>query len=187
MRRRSSGTWARPAARARRGAVVALERERLAVEADGAATAGRACRRSDSSSSDWPLPATPAMPTISPARTEKLTSLTRGDAEIVGDDEVLDLEQDLAGIGRALFDAAAGRGGRPSARPVRSGEVSAVCQRLDHRALAHDRHLVGDRHDLAQLVGDEDDGLALVAQRAEDAEQVVGLGRASARRWARRE
>ena len=32
---------------------------------------------SASSSSDWPLPATPAMPTISPARTVKLTPLTR--------------------------------------------------------------------------------------------------------------
>ena len=41
--------------------------------------------------------------------------------------------------------------------------------------LAHHRDVVGHRHDLAQLVGDQDDRLALVAQRAQDAEQVVGL------------
>ena len=48
---------------------------------------------------------------------------------------------------------------------------------FDHGALAHHRHFVGDGHDLAQLVGDQDDGLALVTQRAKDAEQVIGLGR----------
>ena len=35
--------------------------------------------------------------------------------------------------------------------------------------------MIGDRHDLAQLVGDEDDGLALVAELAQDAEQMIGL------------
>ena len=56
----------------------------------------------------------------------------------------------------------------------------------DHLAAAHHRDRVGDRHDLAQLVGDQDDRLALVAQHAQ------GCGRdgrprpASARRSARR-
>ena len=50
-------------------------------------------------------------------------------------------------------------------------------QRCHHFAPPHDRHVVGDLHDLAQLVGDDDDRLALFAQPAQDAEQVVGLGR----------
>ena len=47
----------------------------------------------------------------------------------------------------------------------------------DRAAPAHDRHPVARRHDLAQFVGDEDDRPAAVAQRAEDAEQVVRLAR----------
>ena len=55
--------------------------------------------------------------------------------------------------------------------------------RRHHFAAAHDGDMIGDGHDLAQLVGDEDDGLALVPQRAEDAEQVIRLvGRQHARR-----
>ena len=45
----------------------------------------------------------------------------------------------------------------------------------DHLALAHHRDVVGDRHDLAQLVGDQNHGAALVAQVAQDPEQVVRL------------
>jgi hypothetical protein len=47
--------------------------------------------------------------------------------------------------------------------------------RLDHPAGAHHRDAVGDRHDLAQLVGDQDDRAALVAQRPQHAEELVGL------------
>ncbi len=83
---------------------------------------------------------------------------------------------DLAGLGFALVDpqqhAAAdhqlGKLGRRGRRGV---------ARRDHLAAAHDRDGVGDRHDLAQLVGDQDDRLALGAQVFEDAEQVIGLGR----------
>ena len=35
--------------------------------------------------------------------------------------------------------------------------------------------MIGDRHDLAQLVGNQDDGLALVAQRCENAKQVISF------------
>ncbi len=73
---------------------------------------------------------------------------------------LLDPEQDLAPdhqLGELL-----GRGlGRA---PVR-----------DHRSLAHDRDVVGRGHDLAQLVGDQHDRSTLVAQVAEDAEQMVRL------------
>ena len=44
-----------------------------------------------------------------------------------------------------------------------------------HGPGAHDADLVGHRHDLAQLVGDQDDGAALRLEVAQDAEQMVGL------------
>ena len=44
-----------------------------------------------------------------------------------------------------------------------------------HRALAHDRDPIRHRHDLPQLVGDQDDRPALGREPAQDAEQVVRL------------
>jgi hypothetical protein len=41
--------------------------------------------------------------------------------------------------------------------------------------VAHHGHGVGDRHDLAQLVGDEDDGDAALFQRFQNLEELVGL------------
>ena len=45
-----------------------------------------------------------------------------------------------------------------------------------HLAAPHDADIVGVLHDLAQLVGDQDDGLALIPQAIENAEQVIRLG-----------
>ena len=42
-------------------------------------------------SSSWPLPATPAMPRISPARTSRSTRVDDLVAAVVADDEALDL------------------------------------------------------------------------------------------------
>ena len=129
-----------------------------------------------SSSSDWPLPATPAMPTISPARTSKrhIVDARRCPcSSFTG--EVLHLEHRPRRAWPGPSPRAAARGGRPSARPVPRRWCSAVSRvaTISPRRMTETR--VGDRHDLAQLVGDEDDGLALVAQRAEDAEQMIGL------------
>ncbi len=67
---------------------------------------------------------------------------------------------------------------RPTISSASSGgEVSAVSTRRHHLAAPHDRDAVGDRHDLAQLVGDEDDGLALSLQRPQQVEQRVRLRR----------
>ncbi len=105
--------------------------------------------------------------------------------EIVGDDEVVDIEQYLAGAGGAFFDAEEHATtnhqlGQFAGRSLLGGEG------FDHRALAHDRDFVGDGHDLTQLVRDEDDGFAFFAQFAEDAEEMIGLVGVR-RRWARRE
>ena len=45
----------------------------------------------------------------------------------------------------------------------------------DHFALPHHRNVVGDRHDLPELVGDEDHRLPLLTEFGEDAEEVVRL------------
>ena len=58
----------------------------------------------------------------------------------------------------------------------RLGAGLAGLDRGNHRPAPHDRHVVGRLHDLAQFVGDQDDCLALIAQAAKDAEQVVRLG-----------
>ena len=47
----------------------------------------------------------------------------------------------------------------------------------DHLAAPHHRHAVGQAHDLAQLVGDEDDRLVLALEHPQHLEQLVGLGR----------
>ena len=46
---------------------------------------------------------------------------------------------------------------------------------IDHATGAHHCDAVGQRHDLAQFVGDQDDGPALIPERTEDAEEVVDL------------
>ena len=129
-----------------------------------------------SSSSDWPLPETPAMPTISPARTLKETLSTR--AMPFSSFQVRFLTSSTASPGFAGPFSTRSSTRRPTISSASSSTlVSLVSRGRHHLAAAHDRDAVGDGHDLAQLVGDEDDGLALVAQRAEDAEQVIGLVR----------
>ncbi len=44
-------------------------------------------------------------------------------------------------------------------------------------AAPHDRDAVGYGHDLAQLVGDEDDGFSLLLELRQNAEQMIGLRR----------
>ena len=45
----------------------------------------------------------------------------------------------------------------------------------DHFAAAHHRHIIGDRHDLLELVGDQQNGDALLAKRAQNIEQLFGF------------
>ena len=64
---------------------------------------------SASSSSDWPLPATPATPTISPASHREGHPLHARDTEGVLDHEIRDLEHGLARRARRLVHAEADR------------------------------------------------------------------------------
>ena len=158
------------------GIGMAGDLDRRAVEQHRARHGACGCRRSPRCSSDWPLPATPAMPTISPPRTSKETSLT-----MVTPRESLTVRFSTASFTAPGF-AAPFSTRKSTRRPTISSASSSTVvfgglARRHDRALAHDRDGVGDRHDLAQLVRDEDDRLALVLELPEDAEEVVGLGR----------
>ena len=131
---------------------------------------------SASSSSDWPLPATPATPRISPSRRRERDPVDADDSPVVAHHEIARLERDPARMRRALVDLedhlapdhGVGELGRRGVRRFESG---------DDLAAPHHRHAVGQVHDLAQLVGDEDDGLVLALQHAQHLEQLIGLGR----------
>ena len=86
----------------------------------------------------------------------------------------------------AVFSTAAEPCGPPSTRPV-LGDGFCGLDRRRHLTAAHDADGIGDVHDLAQLVGDQDDGFAFFLQTAQDTEQLVGLRRGSKRLWARPE
>ena len=51
--------------------------------------------------------------------------------------------------------------------------VSLVLTLADDRAVAHHRHVIGDRQHLRQLVRDDDDRLALLAHAPQDGEELV--------------
>ena len=127
-------------------------------------------------SSDWPLPATPAMPTISPAANVERDVVDHGDAARILDRQVLDRKLDLGRPGLALVDLQQHAAADHQFGQFLDRRLGRLACRHDG-ALPHHRHSVGDRHDLAQLVGDQDDRLALLLELLEDAEQVVRLGR----------
>ena len=110
-----------------------------------------------STSSVWPLPWTPAIATISPAWTVEVQAVDGRVAAVVADDEVVQLEDRLAGLRRLLFDDEVDRRGRPSWPPAPPRVVSAGVVRADHLAAAQHGDAVGDLEDLVELVGDEDD------------------------------
>ena len=53
----------------------------------------------------------------------------------------------------------------------------------DHRALAHDRDVVGDVHDFTQFVRDDQDGDALAFQVAQHVKQLIGFLRCEYAGW----
>ena len=97
------------------------------------------------------------------------------DTILVGDAQVLDLKHLAIGRGRRLAHAQ-----KYLAADHHLGQLFRIgVFRLDRGGhLAPPHHADGIRHfhDLAQFVGDQDDGFALIPEPAQDAEQVVGLG-----------
>ena len=124
-------------------------------------------------SSVWPLPWTPATARISPWEMPKLTESSSSWPVDGKHRKVGDLEGFLAELRLVLVKAQRDRtsdhqGGEFGGRGARVG--------LAHDLAAADhRDGVGDGLDLAQLVGDEDDRGAGVAQLAHDVQQFVGF------------
>ena len=128
-----------------------------------------------STSSDWPLPSTPAMPTISPARTWSESPRTAGSPRSSIDLEALDLEQRLARRSPPSFSTRK-RTSRPTISLARLASVApSVGDRVDLLAAPQHGDAVGDLEHLAQLVRDEDDRDALGGERAQHLEQLGRL------------
>ena len=153
---------------------------------------GAAVAQSTSTSSVWPLPLTPATPTISPAPT-LIDDLVEASDTVAFECDVTQLEH-RRGVGRRV--SGGGDSGPIDFRPERRrhhriggvdvadhqlGELAGV-ERAD-RLRRHDaapsqhRDAIGDGDDLAQLVRDEHDADALGAQPADRAEQCVDVQR----------
>jgi hypothetical protein len=139
-------------------------------------TPASAARRpvSTSTSSVWPFPSMPAIPTISPARTSRSTpsriglcltgwrsrrprassrtSRARG--------ALVDAQQHLAADHHRGQAAGVGVGPRDGA---------------DHASVAHHAHAVADLHHLVELVRDEHDRVPLRGVAAQELEQAAGL------------
>ena len=136
---------------------------------------------SASSSSDCPFPATPATPTISPRRTSKRTPLTRSTPS--PSSTTRSATSRITSPGRAGPLSTRRLTRRPTISSASCSDVvSAVAQGRDDPALAHDGDGVRHLADLAELVGDEDDRLALAPEGPQDAEEMVGLLRREDRR-----
>ena len=102
--------------------------------------------------------------------------LDHDDAAPVAHRQARDAQLHVARRGRRLVD-----GQEHAATDHQLGKFGDIgvggAARRHHLALPHHRDIVGDRHDLAQLVGDQDDRLALVAQLPQHREEMVRLGR----------
>ena len=128
-----------------------------------------------------PLPSTPAMPTISPARTSNETPSTRAAPAFDRTDRPRTLSFVSPGFARGISTRS--NTSRPTInRASCAALVSRVCRRPTRPAIPHHRHLVGDRQHLRQLVGDDHDRLSLLAHAAEDQEELVNLRRGQHRR-----
>ena len=138
------------------------------------------------SSSVWPLPETPAMPTISPARSSRLISSSSRTPRRVDQAEMLGLEHAPRRAAAAPCRAAGAPCGRPSARPAPRGRCRRSRALGHHLALAHDVDPVGRGHDLAQLVGDQHDRHAALLQGRRGCGTAGRSPAASAPRSARR-
>ena len=125
----------------------------------------------------WPLPATAAMPTISPARTSSDSAAQRGQpAVVVGastSSTARTRPRPAASGARSMISSTS----RPTIRRARSARRGAGRREPGggHHAAAHHRDPVGDGQDLAELVADEHDAAAVGGHRPERPEQLVDL------------
>ena len=129
MRSRSSGTCSRPELRAAGAGLCSSGREIARPSSRIVPSTGWRMPASASSSSLWPLPATPAMPTISPAWTVKDTFATRSTPRWSTTERFSTSSSGAPGRRARTSRPAAGRAGRPSARRVPAARF-ARCPRV---------------------------------------------------------
>ena len=121
------------------------------------------------------------MPTISPARTVKIDAVERELVALVERLQALGVEQRLARRRVPLLHLEAHLPADHHLGELRFGGGLRIAL-ADDLAAAQHADAVGDLEHLAQLVGDEDERLAGVAERADDAEELGDLLRRQHRR-----
>ena len=126
-------------------------------------------------SSLWPLPSTPAMPTISPASHRQRDAAHGLEAAIVVRVQVLQLEHRLAGPGRRLLDAQQHLAADHHLAPARAGSPRRrrPCLTTRPRRRTVTRSAIVEH--LVELVRDEDDRRAARGQLAQDGEELERL------------
>ena len=145
---RSSGMCAMPTLAALRGSSLAIDRPPSVMSPTTRAGIKPGDRLDELASGR--CPSTPAMPTISPARTSNDTRLDPARVRSGARDR--DAQHRAPGrAGRAPFRHAAAPPGPPSGAPARP-RWSRGLDAPDDPPVAHDGHLVGDRQHLRQLV-----------------------------------
>ena len=122
----------------------------------------------------WPLPSTPAMPTISPACTVSETPATAGSPRSSSAWRSSTLRRALARRAGRLVDPQEDLAPDHPPRELLLGRAGSR-KRLDHLPAAQDRDPVGDLEHLVQLVADEDDREPLLAQHLEYPEELGSL------------
>ena len=156
--------------------VVAHRLEGLAVDEDAARCVGSRWPERTSISSDWPLPETPAMPTISPAWTLRFTASTAG--RPWSSSAKRPASSSTTGASANGLRAARSRilVSPIIIRLISSIESVADRAGADQPAVAEHGDVVGEGGHLAELVGDHQDGeLAGLGHAAQEAEHLVGL------------
>ena len=129
-------------------------------------------------SSFWPLPATPAMPRISPARDLEARCPCRStpNASRRGRSRACDRQRGRRRRrARRALAACLQLGADHHLAPCRARSRRLGSQCADHLAAAQDRGAVAQRPDLVQLVADVEDRAALGRQPAQRLEQLLDL------------
>ena len=124
-----------------------------------------------SSSSFWPEPAMPAMPRNFAAEGLEGHVVQGLDPLVIPAGQALDLQAEIPVLGLRPVDVQAHRPAHHHLGEFLGIGVGGV-DGADVLALAEDGHPVGEGHDLVELVGDDDDGLAVSAHVAQDGEEL---------------
>ncbi len=177
VRWRSAGMKPTPASMIARGESPVMSR----VPSSTRPAVGGRSPQMHSASSLCPFPSTPATPRISPRRRTNDTPRSAGRPRSFKADSPSTRRTGSPCPSRSC--ATRNVTSRPTmARASAAGRRVRPGDRLHHVAAAEDGDRVADRHDLVELVGDEDHRVAVGAQPTDDREQGLRLDRRQDRR-----